>query len=48
MLVIIANREDSPQKQSDLNLHCLSRSFGQATSARKFRTFTKTVMAAKL
>ena len=41
----IANREDpdqtaSEEKQSDLDLHCLSRHFGQATSVRNFRTFT--------
>ena len=35
MLVRIANREDPYQtasKQSDLDLHCLSRHFWQATS----------------
>ena len=31
MLVIIANGEDLDQTASDLGLHCLSRSFWQAT-----------------
>ena len=28
------------QKQSDLGMHCLPRSFWQATSVQNFRTFT--------
>ena len=31
MLLRIANREDPDQKQSDLDLHCLSRLFWQVT-----------------
>ena len=41
ILVRMANREDPDlKKQSDLDLHCLSRSFWQATSVQHFRTFT--------
>ena len=40
MLIRLANREDPdktpPQKQSDLGLHCLSRSILMATSVRNF------------
>ena len=43
LLVRIANREDTDQtvfqKQSNVGLHCLSRSFYQATSVQNFRTF---------
>ena len=39
MLVRIAITEDPVQKQSDLDLHCLSRPFEQTTSVRNFRTF---------
>ena len=43
MHVRIANRENLIrlllQKQSDLGLHCLSRSFCQATIVPNFRTF---------
>ena len=40
MLARIANREDPDQtalEQSDLGLHCLSRSFWQATSVEIFK-----------
>ena len=37
MLVIITNREDPDQKQSDLGLSCLSWPFWQATSVQNFR-----------
>ena len=44
MLARIANGEDPDQTaseaQSDLGLHCLSRSFWQATRVRNFRTVT--------
>ena len=44
IFVRIANREDTDQtaskKRSDLGLPCLSRLLWQATSVRKFRTFT--------
>ena len=34
----IANRE---VKQSDLGMHCLSRTFWQTTSIRNFRTYSE-------
>ena len=40
MFIGIANWEDPDQSASDLGLHCLSRSFWQATSIHNFRTFT--------
>ena len=45
MLVRIANRQDLMirlllKKQSALGMHCLSRSFWQATAVRSFRIFT--------
>ena len=42
-LVRMANREDpdkTAQKQSDLGLSCLSRTFCQVTGVQHFRTFT--------
>ena len=45
ILVRIANREDPDRTasedslKSDLGLHCLSRSFWQATSVQNFRIF---------
>ena len=46
MDVRIANRKNL--HQSDLGLHCLSRLFWQATSARNFRTFTVTDVIIKI
>ena len=41
MLARIANREDPDQKkQSDLDLHYLSRPFQQVTTVQNFRTIT--------
>ena len=48
LLVRIANREDSDPTTSDLDLHCLSRSFWQATSVRNFRAFTVIKISADL
>ena len=36
----IANREDLDQTESDLGLHCLTKSFWQANSVQNFRTST--------
>ena len=41
--VRIANGNDPDQKQSDLCLRCLSRSFWQANSVRNFRTLTVSI-----
>ena len=41
MLINIANREDPDQTATtDLDLHCFSMPFRQATSVQNFRTFT--------